>query len=213
MSAPPRNFFDLSRAELTALLGSWDVSPVHAARLWSAVYNAGAPGMAALAALPELPRRLRTRLETEFALALPPVAAERHSTDGFTRKYLLALGDGRRIETVLMRFTGRVTACVSSQAGCAMGCGFCATGRMGFQRQLTPGEIVAQVMHIRRVVDEPAAAAAGSVRHAAAGDSSRLRNVVLMGMGEPLHNYDAVMQGSRSCAIRTARRSARAGSR
>jgi 23S rRNA (adenine2503-C2)-methyltransferase len=153
-------------------------------------------------------------LEQEVSLARPTVVSELHSTDGFTRKYLLALADGRRIETVLMRFTGRVTACVSSQAGCAMGCGFCATGQMGFARQLTPGEIVAQVLHVRRALSPPVAGAsqpahlssvtlakeealakAGpAATPAATTDQERLRNVVLMGMGEPLHNYDAVMR-------------------
>jgi 23S rRNA (adenine2503-C2)-methyltransferase len=79
-----------------------------------------------------------------------------------------------------MRYTGRVTACISSQAGCAMGCVFCATGQMGFTRHLAPGEIVTQALHVDRVLRET-------------GDGERLRNLVLMGMGEPLHNYDAVM--------------------
>ena len=99
---------------------------------------------------------------------------------GFTHKYLLTLGDGERIETVLMRFTGRVTACISSQVGCAMGCVFCATGQMGYTRHLTPGEIVAQAVHVARVLR-------------ATREPHRLRNIVLMGMGEPLHNYEAVM--------------------
>jgi 23S rRNA (adenine2503-C2)-methyltransferase len=121
---------------------------------------------------------------------------ETHSNDGFTRKYLLALTDGRRIETVLMRYTGRVTACVSSQAGCAMGCVFCATGQMGFVRHLTAGEIVAQAMHIDATLaatgpDAALAQAADSSPH---GRHERLRNIVLMGMGEPLHNYDAVLR-------------------
>jgi 23S rRNA (adenine2503-C2)-methyltransferase len=85
------------------------------------------------------------------------------------------------IETVLMEYEGRFTACVSSQAGCAMGCVFCATGQMGFVRHLTAGEIVAQVLHVRRAL-------------AASHPHRRLRNLVLMGMGEPLHNYDAVMK-------------------
>jgi 23S rRNA (adenine2503-C2)-methyltransferase len=86
---------------------------------------------------------------------------------------------GQTIETVLMSYDGRQTACVSTQAGCAMGCVFCATGQMGFVRHLRPGEIVAQVLH------------AQSTLRAAGHDG--LRNLVLMGMGEPLHNYDAVM--------------------
>jgi len=188
-----RSIHEFTRDELTALVASWDFSPVHAARLWSCVYNGGATR---IADLDELPVRFRTRLEGEISLAPPAVASELHSADGFTRKYLLALGDGRRIETVLMRFTGRATACVSSQAGCAMGCGFCATGRMGFQRHLTPGEIVAQVMHLRRVLAaaEPGRCAAPAETPNPPGAPSRLRNVVLMGMGEPLHNYDAVMK-------------------
>ena len=81
-----------------------------------------------------------------------PTALETDSSDGFTRKYLLSLRDGERIETVLMRFTGRVTACISSQVGCAMGCVFCATGQMGYTRHLTPGEIVAQAVHVARAL-------------------------------------------------------------
>ena len=104
------------------------------------------------AALPELPARVRARLEAETVLPVPPVAAETDSSDGFTRKYLLGLADGHRIETVLMRFTGRVTACISSQVGCAMGCVFCATGQMGYTRHLTPGEIVAQAVHVARTL-------------------------------------------------------------
>ncbi len=109
----------------------------------------------------------------------PTVARETASSDGQTRKYLLTLVDGQAIETVLMGYTGRTTACVSTQVGCAMGCVFCATGQMGFTRHLTSGEIVAQVLHHNRQLQETG--------------QPRLRNLVLMGMGEPLHNYDAVM--------------------
>jgi 23S rRNA (adenine2503-C2)-methyltransferase len=88
------------------------------------------------------------------------------------------LADGQTIETVLMKFKGRATACVSTQAGCAMGCVFCATGQMGFERHLTPGEIVAQVLYVQRALQQ---------------QNEELRNIVLMGMGEPLHNYDNTM--------------------
>ena len=115
-----------------------------------------------------------------FFIDLPEQAEEIHSSDGLTRKYLLRLTDGQVIETVLMEYQGRFTACLSSQAGCAMGCVFCATGQMGFSRHLTAGEIVAQVHHVRRVL-------------AASHPGRRLRNIVLMGMGEPLHNYGPVM--------------------
>jgi len=193
MPGGPPSVLDLTRDELIALVASWQFSPVHAGRVWSYVYLEGATRFADMV---EVPARLRARLEDEFALPQPAVAREAHSTDGFTRKYLLTLADGRRIETVLMRFTGRATACVSSQAGCAMGCVFCATGQLGFLRQLTAGEIVAQVRHVDGVLrvhgrGGPLARADSDSPHAR---HERLRNVVLMGMGEPLHNYAAVMR-------------------
>ena len=163
---------------------------MHAARLWNYLYLELADSFSA-AAMPELPEKVRTRLVNEAQLGVLPTALETDSSDGFTRKYLLTLADGERIETVLMRFTGRVTACISSQVGCAMGCVFCATGQMGYTRHLTPGEIVAQAVHVARalrVVAGLAEAGPGS-----ATPATRLRNIVLMGMGEPLHNYDAVM--------------------
>jgi len=154
---------------------------VHDARLWNYLYL---ELVDSLAAMPGLPVKVRTRLATETTLNVLPTALETDSRDGFTRKYLLSLADAARIETVRMRFTGRVTACISSQAGCAMGCVFCATGQMGFTRNLSAGEIVAQAVHVARTLR-------------AAREPHRLRNVVLMGMGEPLHNYDAVMHATK----------------
>ncbi|RRJ95929.1 23S rRNA (adenine(2503)-C(2))-methyltransferase RlmN [Opitutaceae bacterium TAV4] len=194
MTPSPIHLHDLPRADLTALVASWGLSPVHAARLWAYLYLEDTDDIRAMS---DLPARMRDRLLAETSAARLPVACETHSSDGFTRKYLLALSDGREIETVLMRYKGRVTACVSSQVGCAMGCVFCATGQMGFTRHLTAGEIVAQALHVDRVLrrtadDAPALAEPGNAsphhRH------ERLRNIVLMGMGEPLHNYDAVMR-------------------
>ena len=115
-----------------------------------------------------------------FFLDHPEQGADIRSSDGMTRKFLLKLRDGQTIETVLMSYDGRFTACVSTQVGCAMGCVFCATGQMGFTRHLRPGEIIAQVLHVQRVLRRDC--------------GKRLRNLVLMGMGEPLHNYDAVMR-------------------
>ena len=178
MSAPRLiNLYDLTREQLRLQLVRWELNPVHVARLWNYLYIELA---ASLEAMPELPPKLRARLAAETQLGVLPTALETASSDGFTHKYLLALQDAEKIETVLMRFTGRVTACVSSQVGCAMGCVFCATGQMGYTRHLTPGEIVAQAVHVARALRT-------------ARDPHRLRNIVLMGMGEPLHNYDAVM--------------------
>ena len=122
-----------------------------------------------------LPKALRTRL----ADALPPaltLLTERVSDNGDTVKQLWALPDGRAIESVLMRYQERVTVCVSTQAGCAMGCGFCATGQAGFERHLTSGEIVEQVIRAAQRLD--------------AAGGGRVSNIVFMGMGEPLANYD-----------------------
>lgn len=121
-----------------------------------------------------LPKALRARVATELTPALSP-AAESVSDDGQTVKWLWTLADGRQIETVLMRYPDRATVCVSSQAGCAMGCTFCATGQAGFDRHLGVGEIVEQVIRARR---------------RASADGQRLSNVVFMGMGEPFANYD-----------------------
>jgi 23S rRNA (adenine2503-C2)-methyltransferase len=210
MSRLPVNFFDLTREQLRLLVARWNFPPVHAARLWSYVYL---EGVECLDTMPELPARFRARVEGELRFVRPAVATEAHSTDGFTRKYLLALADGRQIETVLMRYTGRVSACLSTQAGCALGCVFCATGQMGFARNLTPGEIVGQAMHIDAVLRVGCGVPAEPGRTSAHAEESpyrvpplanpaspspharheRLRNVVFMGMGEPLLNYDAAM--------------------
>jgi 23S rRNA (adenine2503-C2)-methyltransferase len=183
--AAPVNLYDLTRDELRAQFSRWELAPVHAATLWNYLYLELAGAFTA-EAMPDLPAKVRAKLTTHATLGLLSTALETDSSDGFTRKYLLELGDGEKIETVLMRYTGRVTACISSQVGCAMGCVFCATGQMGYTRHLTPGEIVAQAVHVARAL------------RAASGDADRttaprLRNIVLMGMGEPLHNYDAVM--------------------
>jgi 23S rRNA (adenine2503-C2)-methyltransferase len=178
LDSKPIDLYGLTRPELRALVESWGFSAVHAAKVWKHLYL----GLAAsLDEIPDLPRRVRARLVAESRIGVLPVSVETESSDGFTRKYLLGLDDGECIEAVLMRFTGRATACVSSQAGCAMGCVFCATGQMGYRRQLTCAEIVSQVVHVARAL-------------AQSGDPKRLRNVVFMGMGEPLGNYEPVMK-------------------
>jgi 23S rRNA (adenine2503-C2)-methyltransferase len=122
----------------------------------------------------ELPAALRATLHAVLPPALQEVA-QQSADGGETTKWLWALHDGARVETVLMRYPDRVTVCVSTQAGCAMACQFCATGQAGFQRQLTQGEIVEQVAVAMR-----------------AARPRRVSNIVFMGMGEPLANYDRV---------------------
>lgn len=127
----------------------------------------------------DLPLALRQRLDASLPPALTPVT-ESIADDGQTVKWLWSLHDGARVETVLMHYRDRTTVCVSSQAGCAMNCSFCATGQAGFTRQLTPGEIVEQVV-----------AAMREARLHPSG-ARRVSNVVFMGMGEPLANYERV---------------------
>jgi 23S rRNA (adenine2503-C2)-methyltransferase len=162
--------YDVDRDALGALL---DGEPRYRVdQVWDGVYKQ----LAEPAGLTTLPKALRHRLDDVLPPALIPAAAST-SADGATVKWLFALGDGARIETVLMHYRDRSTVCVSTQAGCAMACGFCATGQAGFERQLSTGEIVEQVVRAARQ---------------ARTDGRRLGNVVFMGMGEPLANYDRV---------------------
>jgi 23S rRNA (adenine2503-C2)-methyltransferase len=161
----------LTFEETAARLESAGVRPVHAAAVWRVLYRGAAPD--------QLPPPARRWLAGQLDEAGATVAATVDSLDGLTEKVLLRMADGQQVETVIMGYPGRFTACVSTQAGCAMGCVFCATGQMGFARHLGAGEIVEQVV-------------LASGRLGARG--ATLRNLVLMGMGEPLHNYDEVMR-------------------
>ncbi len=158
------------RDELAALL---DGEPRYRLdQVWQGLYTQ----LAAPADMSNVPKALRERLAAALPTSLTQVV-RRVSDNGDTVKYLWELHDGSRIETVLMVYPDRVTVCVSSQAGCAMACGFCATGQAGFTRHLTVGEIVEQVVI--------------AARDARAMDR-RLANVVFMGMGEPMANEAAV---------------------
>ncbi|HDQ72014.1 MAG TPA: 23S rRNA (adenine(2503)-C(2))-methyltransferase RlmN [Chloroflexi bacterium] len=130
----------------------------------------------------DLPRALREWLAGEMALYVPPVLASQEAPGGETRKDLLEMADGAQVEVVLLRYGTRRSVCVSTQVGCACGCLFCATGQMGFVRDLSAGEIVLQVVHVQRAL---------------AAQGERLSNVVLMGMGEPLLNADATLAAVR----------------
>ena len=151
-------------------------------------------------AMTNLPQALRTRLAEEACIGPMIVRSELHSKDDRTRKILLELADGKLIESVLMLYpplgegSARATVCVSSQAGCAFGCTFCATGQMGFDRHLTAGEIVAQVLYFARELRAAPWTAAGLP---GSQPIDHITNIVLMGMGEPLHNYDNVLQALR----------------
>ena len=136
-------------------------------QVWHGLWNEAQT----FAEITTIPKALRTRLGEQFKPSLE-VANDVQSDRGATRKWVFRLFDGATIETVLMSYEDRVTVCVSSQAGCGVGCTFCATGQAGFTRHLTTGEVIEQVMF--------------AAREAA---PRRLSNVVFMGMGEPLENY------------------------
>src|SRR5262249_27998029 len=131
----------------------------------------------------DLPLDLRRPLADEFVLTTPTLAHREKSSDG-TEKFLLRLADGQHVESVFIPDTPSMTFCISTQVGCAMACAFCLTGKMGLVRNLTAGEIVGQV---RVLVD-------------ATGMRGKRFNIVLMGMGEPLHNYDETMKALRILA-------------
>ena len=160
--------YDLTRGELDLLLG--DQGRFGPARSGTAC----TPRVLHPEEMTDLPVALRTMLGAALPRALREVS-RRSADEGQTTKWLWALHDGAQVETVLMHYPDRVTVCVSTQAGCAMACQFCATGQAGFQRQLSEGEIVEQVAEAIR-----------------AARPRRLSNVVFMGMGEPLANYDRV---------------------
>jgi len=168
----PPSRYDPSRAELSELLAGEPRYRVD--QVWSGLYERRLDPED----ITELPKALRARLAEALPPALAPVTTST-SDDGDTVKWLWSLEDGASIETVLMHYADRSTACVSTQAGCAMACGFCATGQAGYERNLTVGEIVEQAVRAAR------AAADGPTPR-------RLSNIVFMGMGEPMANYDRV---------------------
>jgi 23S rRNA (adenine2503-C2)-methyltransferase len=178
MSALPL-IHDLSLDDLKTKMVSWGERDYRAVQIWQGLYHQ-------LVETPQelttLPISMRQRLsETYHFTPCEPTQWQR-SNDGNTEKALLVLHDGQFIESVLMHYDRRRTVCISTQVGCAMGCRFCATGQMGFRRNLSPGEIVGQVLLFARHLKK---------------EKHRLDNIVVMGMGEPFHNYDALAQAIR----------------
>jgi 23S rRNA (adenine2503-C2)-methyltransferase len=163
--------YDLARDDWAELLAGEQRFRLE--QVWNGLYRQGRD----LVELTELPAALRERLGAAAPLALAEVT-ESVTDGGDTVKFLWELDGGARVETVLMHYADRSTVCVSTQAGCAMACSFCATGQAGFERHLDAGEIVEQLARARR-------------RAADGPHPRRVSNVVFMGMGEPLANYDA----------------------
>ena len=167
----------LELSELEHTLESRGVEPFHARQLYRWIYRRGITDFERMT---DLSRTLRAQFARDFTVSTPRIVSDERSADG-TRKFVLELADHRQIESVFIPDTPSMTFCISTQVGCAMSCGFCLTGKMGLVRNLTAGEIAGQVRVLAaatNLLDVPF-------------------NIVLMGMGEPLHNYDNTMKALR----------------
>ncbi|MFO7303756.1 MAG: hypothetical protein DIU54_015220, partial [Acidobacteriota bacterium] len=173
MATSPLNLAELEPVALEKTLAELGAPAFHGRQIFAWIHRRG---VTRFEAMTDLPAGLRQALAERFAIYTPQLERVDQSTDG-TTKFLLRLADDRRIESVYIPDTPAQTFCISTQVGCAMGCAFCLTGKMGLVRNLTAGEIVGQV----RVL----------AHHT--GLAGIAFNIVLMGMGEPLHNYDATM--------------------
>ncbi|WP_116137147.1 23S rRNA (adenine(2503)-C(2))-methyltransferase RlmN [Trinickia diaoshuihuensis] len=188
-SSPTVNLLDLDAAGLVAYCDSLGEKAFRAKQLqrWIHQYNA-----ADFDGMTDLAKSLRTKLKDRAAIVMPPVVSDHVSADG-TRKWLVDVGNGNAVETVFIPEETRGTLCVSSQAGCAVNCRFCSTGKQGFSRNLTTAEIIGQL----RMAEFALRAALGRP-HAPDNKGERvITNVVMMGMGEPLLNYDALVPALR----------------
>ncbi|MBC7220720.1 23S rRNA (adenine(2503)-C(2))-methyltransferase RlmN [Candidatus Bipolaricaulota bacterium] len=174
-----RDFFDLSFDEVTATLASWGEPLFRAPQAWEWAWRHLATEFGQMT---NLPARLRARLAETFTIGQLALTACQTDDQG-TEKALLNLADGQGVEAVLIREGNRRTVCVSTQVGCPVGCPFCATGAMGYVRDLTAGEIAAQVLHFARALKPR---------------GEHVTHVVVMGMGEPLLNYDATLKAIRN---------------
>ena len=168
--------YDYSLQALSDLLHTWGEPSYRSTQIWKGIYQSF---WSNLDDFSNLPKNFRMKLAGQFSFQnLLPIDTL-YSSDGETQKILFQLPDKRSIETVRMQYQKRRTLCVSTQAGCAMGCTFCATGQMGFLRNLSCGEIIEQVLYFARIF---------SIQ------GERVSNIVFMGMGEPFHNYDNVIK-------------------
>ena len=174
------DFADLERPALEVALEALGHQRFHARQIFRWIYRRGVTDVEAMT---DLSLELRAALAREFTLTTPTLAHRETSIDG-TEKFLLRLADGRQIESVFIPDTPAMTFCISTQVGCAMACAFCLTGKMGLVRNLTAAEIVGQVRVLAGALDMR---------------DTRF-NIVLMGMGEPLHNYDETMKALRILA-------------
>ena len=178
MNAPRTNLLDFDLEGLVQWCAQLGEKRFRATQLFRWIHQKGQRNFSAMS---DLAQSLRDKLEQQATIASSPVLSQHESADG-TIKWLFDVGDGNAVETVFIPETDRATLCISSQAGCAVGCRFCSTGHQGFSRNLTTGEIIAQLWYAEHCLR----------KHLPRPDRV-ISNVVLMGMGEPLQNYAAVL--------------------
>jgi len=180
------NIYDLSYEELSQKINSWNEPDYRVNQIWQGIYKSLWSSPVDFSILPKSLRQKisdiyainDTIIENKLSFSRLNAIKTQRSADGETIKTLFTLWDGKQVEAVHMQYKNRHTLCISSQSGCAMGCVFCATGQMGFHRHLSSGEMIEQVLYYARQL---------SIEH------MQLTNIVLMGMGEPFHNYDATL--------------------
>ncbi len=183
---------DLTQSDLRDLMTSWGEPAYRGDQIYTWLHKELATD---LAEMTNLPKALRAKLATETAIDPLELIVQIDSKDKLTRKALFRLKDGNTIEVVLMLYNYRRTVCISTQVGCGMGCTFCATAQGGLARNLSAGEIIAQVHYFERWLRESGGGEGLRIERPAT-----LTNVVVMGMGEPLANYDALLQAIRAIA-------------
>ncbi|MBF6617353.1 23S rRNA (adenine(2503)-C(2))-methyltransferase RlmN [Pollutimonas thiosulfatoxidans] len=184
------NLLGLPTQALTDLVAQWGGKPFRARQLQRWMHQRGADSFDQMT---DLARDFRQQLTEHCSIQAPAVTLEHRSTDG-TRKWLFDVGKNNAVETVFIPEDDRGTLCISSQAGCTVACPFCSTGYQGFNRNLTTAEIIGQLWHARRVLqDDIASARIGAEGQASPEPTRVISNVVMMGMGEPLLNYDQVL--------------------
>ena len=202
-AAAPVNLLSLDRAQMQDFVGTLGEKPYRARQLLQWIYQRGVTDVSAMT---DLSKAARTRLQANACIDLPEIQFDRTASDG-TRKWLFRLADGNSIETVYIPDGARGTLCVSSQVGCALDCSFCATARQGFNRNLTTGEIIAQLWLANDLLAKASTPAdsnenpesrlseSKSLEHISGANKSpnRVTNVVMMGMGEPLLNLKALV--------------------
>ncbi len=204
MSSEPINLMGMDCAKLGELVAQWGDKPFRARQLLRWIHQRG---VADFCEMTDLAKSFRARLETECVIR-PPAVVSRHVSSDATRKWLFDVGQGNAVETVFIPEDDRGTLCISSQAGCTVACPFCSTGHQGFNRNLTAAEIVGQLWWARHELQQTGAQTRLSASSSSQADASDdcgdslpdsriVTNVVFMGMGEPLLNYDSVLTALR----------------